>query len=52
MGWAYDLKSVSKDMIARRAEKSGDGSYWGYGDVDIQKEDLIELNAMGKQEYN
>lgn len=47
IGWAYDLKSVSDEMIARRAQKSGDGSYiWGYGDKDIEKEDLDELNAM------
>lgn len=38
-------------MIARRAEKTGDGSYetahiWGYGDADIEKEDLEELERM------
>lgn len=46
LGWAYDLKSVSPDMIARRAQRSGDGSHvWGYGDNDIDKEDLAELDA-------
>lgn len=47
IGWAYDLKSVSKQMIARRAQRSGDGSHiWGYGDADIEPEDLQELDKM------
>nr|XP_022919349.1 acyl-CoA Delta(11) desaturase [Onthophagus taurus]XP_022919350.1 acyl-CoA Delta(11) desaturase [Onthophagus taurus] len=47
LGWAYDLKSVSPEMIYRRATKSGDGSFiWGYGDGDIAKEDLEELEMM------
>lgn len=58
IGWAYDRKSVSAQMIARRAAKCGDGSHflseayahedqvWGYGDQDIPKEDKIELEAM------
>ncbi|KAK9884980.1 hypothetical protein WA026_009212 [Henosepilachna vigintioctopunctata] len=49
IGWAYDLKSVSPQMISRRAKKTGDGShkniYWGYGDVDIPEEDKLELDA-------
>ena len=51
-------KSVSPDMIKRRAAKCGDGSrfltdefahkdqVWGYGDRDIPKEDAIELAKM------
>ncbi|XP_074039157.1 acyl-CoA Delta-9 desaturase [Leptinotarsa decemlineata] len=49
LGWAYELKSVSKNMILRRAEKTGDGSHpqiWGYGDSDIEEEDKIELKNM------
>lgn len=26
LGWAYDLKTVSMKMIARRAKRTGDGS--------------------------
>lgn len=53
LGWAYDLKSVSPKMVARRAEKSGDGSHiWGYGDSDITKEDLEELEKMKNEEEN
>ncbi|KAF7393128.1 hypothetical protein HZH66_008961 [Vespula vulgaris] len=34
--WAYDLKSVSKDMVKTRVLKSGDGTHdvWGWGDKD------------------
>lgn len=27
IGWAYDLKSVSPTLIAKRAARTGDGSY-------------------------
>jgi hypothetical protein len=49
MGWVYDRKKVSPEMIARRVLKSGDGSHflsheeahkngvYGYGDKDIGK---------------
>ncbi|XP_071568358.1 acyl-CoA Delta-9 desaturase-like [Temnothorax nylanderi] len=51
IGWAYDLKYVSPNMIRRRARRCGDGSHvWGYGDVDISKEDLTELDMMGNDE--
>lgn len=50
IGWAYDRKYVSPEMVRRRANKSGDGSHvWGYGDVDIPKEDLQELETMDKK---
>lgn len=46
-------KFVSPDMIARRVAKSGDGSHskhseyvWGFGDTDICKDDLKDLNQM------
>jgi stearoyl-CoA desaturase (delta-9 desaturase) len=28
LGWAYDLKTVSENVVAQRAERTGDGSYW------------------------
>lgn len=47
IGWAYDLKYASSSMIRRRVHRCGDGSHiWGYGDVDISKEDLTELDMM------
>ncbi|XP_061399660.1 acyl-CoA Delta-12 desaturase-like [Musca vetustissima] len=57
-GLASGRKSVSPDMILRRAKKCGDGSrfltdefahkdaVWGYGDKDIPKDDLQELTKM------
>ncbi|XP_046406704.1 acyl-CoA Delta-9 desaturase-like [Ischnura elegans] len=49
IGWAYDLKTVSSDMVQRRAKRTGDGSYshalWGWGDSDIPAEDYEELLA-------
>lgn len=50
IGWAYDRKFVSPEMIHRRACRSGDGSHiWGYGDIDIAREDLEELKLMEKR---
>lgn len=60
IGWAFDRKYVSKDMIARRAARCGDGTYflysetahenpvWGTGDKDICEEDKKELEMMNK----
>uniref|UniRef100_A0A1B6CF47 Fatty acid desaturase domain-containing protein n=1 Tax=Clastoptera arizonana TaxID=38151 RepID=A0A1B6CF47_9HEMI len=46
IGWAYDLKSVSSDMIRRRVERTGDGSHiWGYGDEDMDVDDKNELEG-------
>ncbi|XP_059050016.1 acyl-CoA Delta(11) desaturase-like [Achroia grisella] len=40
LGWAYDLKTVSKDMITRRARRTGDGTnLWGWEDKDIIEEE-------------
>ncbi|KAH8246958.1 hypothetical protein KR032_005050 [Drosophila birchii] len=58
LGLAKGRKSVSQDMVLRRAEKCGDGtrflsddfahkdSVWGFGDKDIPCEDLVELAKM------
>ena len=39
IGWAYDLKTVSNDIIKMRVERTGDGTHntWGWGDVDQQE---------------
>lgn len=41
IGWAYDLKTVSTDMIKKRVARTGDGSHeiWGWGDKDQTNED-------------
>lgn len=44
IGWAYDLKSVSTDMVKKRVERTGDGSHelWGWGDKDQPSEEREE----------
>ncbi|CRK94612.1 CLUMA_CG008112, isoform A [Clunio marinus] len=61
-GWAYERKYATDDMIARRAAKTGDGTYflthdeahktsiWGLDDKDIEDEDLKILRKMNDQE--
>lgn len=45
IGWAYDLKTVSAEMIQKRAKRTGDGTYnnaneiWGWDDSNICSED-------------
>ncbi|XP_050308783.1 acyl-CoA Delta-9 desaturase-like [Anthonomus grandis grandis] len=40
IGWAYDLKSVSEDVVKKRVARTGDGTHllWGWGDKDQPKE--------------
>jgi len=42
IGWAYDLKSVSPEIIQKRVERTGDGTHhtWGWGDKDQDKNEL------------
>lgn len=44
IGWAYDLKTVSEDMIKKRVERTGDGTHelWGWGDKDQTQEEKDE----------
>ncbi|KAJ8675188.1 hypothetical protein QAD02_010974 [Eretmocerus hayati] len=41
IGWAYDLKTVSTDVVKKRVERTGDGSHdvWGWGDENQTKEE-------------
>jgi stearoyl-CoA desaturase (delta-9 desaturase) len=41
IGWAYELKTVSEEMIKKRVLRTGDGSHeiWGWGDKDQSPED-------------
>nr|AHW98358.1 fatty acyl desaturase [Grapholita molesta] len=50
LGWAYDLKSVGADMIAKKKEKTGDGTnLWGWGDKDMSKEHKEIANVTYKE---
>lgn len=44
IGWAYDLKSVSPEMVKRRVERTGDGTHelWGWDDKDQPEEEKKE----------
>lgn len=58
LGWAYDRKFVSPQIIERRAAKYGDGTrfltdeyahkdpVWGFGDEDISKDDLEDIEML------
>ncbi|KAL7728088.1 hypothetical protein ACLKA6_002235 [Drosophila palustris] len=58
LGLASGRKSVSPDMVKRRAAKCGDGTrflsdeyahknqVWGFGDCDLPREDIVELAKM------
>lgn len=51
LGWAYDCKTVSEELIRRRIHRSGDGSHslWGWGDKDIPEEDMRDLETSKDQ---
>lgn len=47
IGWAYDLKSVSEDIIQKRVKRTGDGTHpvWGLEDQDFNDEDKISMKT-------
>ncbi|XP_037730458.1 acyl-CoA Delta(11) desaturase [Drosophila subpulchrella] len=51
IGWAYDLKSVSSDIIQKRVKRTGDGTHatWGWGDVDQPKEEIEDALITHKK---
>lgn len=52
IGWAYDLKTVSMDMVRKRVERTGDGSHnvWGWGDKDLPEDDQKEAVVLNKKD--
>ncbi|CAB0034893.1 unnamed protein product [Trichogramma brassicae] len=51
IGWAYDLKTVSEDVIKKRVQRTGDGTHeiWGWGDKDQpedEKQSAIIINPQ------
>lgn len=44
IGWAYDLKTVSYDIIEKRVKRTGDGTHmiWGWGDKDQNRQEIKE----------
>ncbi|EDW84990.1 desaturase 1, isoform B [Drosophila willistoni] len=51
IGWAYDLKSVSPDIIKKRVKRTGDGTHatWGWGDKDQLKEEIDDAVITHKK---
>lgn len=59
IGWAYDLKYVSHDMVQKRAIRTGDGSYthpditvWGWSDKDLPPEQKNSTTILHKKIKN
>ncbi|XP_028032441.1 acyl-CoA Delta(11) desaturase-like [Bombyx mandarina] len=46
--WAYDLKTVSTDVIQKRAKRTGDGSHpvWGYDVGEVATEDKTDTTNL------
>lgn len=51
IGWAYDLKSVSPEMIKSRVRRTGDGSHelWGWDDKDQTEKEKSEAVVTYKR---
>lgn len=60
IGWAYDLKTVSKEIIQKRIERTGDGTHshsqgststhlWGYGDTEQDPEEKEMIPILNKK---
>ncbi|XP_022919265.1 acyl-CoA Delta-9 desaturase-like [Onthophagus taurus] len=51
LGLAYDMKTVSVDMIKKRVERTGDGTHelWGWGDKDQPAEERNEAIILNRK---
>uniref|UniRef100_A0A1E1W9U1 Fatty acid desaturase domain-containing protein n=1 Tax=Pectinophora gossypiella TaxID=13191 RepID=A0A1E1W9U1_PECGO len=54
IGLAYDLKTVSHDIIEKRVKRTGDGSHdvWGWDDKDVPIEDKEITMIMNPQKLS
>ena len=54
IGWAYDLKTVSNETIMKRVQRTGDGTHenntWGWGDQDLDKDDVKHASIINKKD--
>lgn len=52
IGWAYDLKSVSDEIIQKRVQRTGDGTHstWGWGDKDQDKIEIEHATITHKKD--
>jgi stearoyl-CoA desaturase (delta-9 desaturase) len=56
IGWAYDLKTVSNEIIKKRVERTGDGTHenqknntWGWGDKDLDQDEVKFASILNKK---
>lgn len=57
MGLAYDLKSVSRETVLRRAMRTGDGTHpelltWGWNDTDLTAQQRAETAILQNNQEN
>ncbi len=61
IGWAYELKTVSDEIVQKRIERTGDGTHphsiggasahlWGYGDEEQDAEEKEMITILNKKE--
>ncbi|KAJ1522373.1 hypothetical protein ONE63_002662 [Megalurothrips usitatus] len=52
IGWAYDLKTVSREMIEKRVRRTGDhgDEVWGWGDKDMSQDDVLDATIVNKSD--
>lgn len=61
IGWAYDLKTVPKNVVLQRVARTGDGTHehehshdgtapWGWGDKDVPEDDKNLTERLHKLE--
>lgn len=59
IGWAYDMKVASKEIVLQRRKRTGDGSHshdneiWGWDDADMTSEEknLVEIINQEKNDW-
>lgn len=52
LGWARNLRSISKAVLLNKIKRSGDGSHnlWGYGDMDMTCDEYGTVTSTGSVE--
>ena len=52
IGWVYNLKTVSSDIVRKRVERTGNGSHelWGWGEADQTQADRDRTVVMHKKD--
>jgi stearoyl-CoA desaturase (delta-9 desaturase) len=51
IGWAYDLKSVPREVVAQRVKRTGNHYHlqngpWGWGDADIPNDNILHTETL------